>query len=305
MYKGRIWVWSFVLVVALFITNFTGIRTWYDNRKASENLKVYVDSSNPSFSDSFDNIKFKRYHQIYVKKEDADMIVQRSSDEVIDGYEKYANKFYTPMVVSYSRNYEPKFLIEYEETYSKQFDLKTYLEDIEADTPATKYFDSSLAKKNSVTLSIPSKGSVFYDDVVKTFLITLYDTPTTEANYGERMARVEKIIDKCIAINDAYSEYFNDNASTYSLLLMPESEVLDYNKAYLKTPYFLSYDLYLKNDDKLNKDIIEQINTKKKIFKNIKYRITERTYKIDTTWDTYTSFLENYIFEDTSDMFLY
>lgn len=305
MYKGRIWVWSLVLIVAVLISNFSEVRTWLTTRKASENLKVYVDSSNPSFSDSFDDIKFKGYHQIYVKKDDADMIVQRSSDEIIDGYEKYANKFYTPMVISYSRNYEPKLLIEYEETYSKQFDLKTYLEDIEADTPATKYFDSSLAKKNSTTLSIPSKGSVFYDDVVKTFLVTLYDTPTTEANYGERMARVEKIIDKCISINNAYSEYFNDNVSTYSLLLMPESEALQYNKAYLKTPYFLSYDLYLKNNDKLNKDIIEQINTKKKIFKNIKYRVTERTYSIVSTWDSYNSFLENYIFEDTSDMFLY
>ena len=302
MYKGRIWVWSLVLVIAIVISNFSGIKGEYF--KPAEKVKVYVDNADSVFAENILNDeKIRGIKFIYTDKENADIIIQKESNEEISGFEKYDNIFYSPFVLTSFDTNCGFFAKTIKEEYPK-IDFKDYLERMEKGELATNYYFEKESRNidEELALCIPDKNNAYYEDIRKFFLITLYNTPTTEENKDERFARIDKILSKCTQIS--LSEFYERRLYPYSLYLTTEAIGYDDPKIYPQKSYSVSYDIYLKKDNKeFNEKFLDIIKNNKKAFEKSYFRIKNCTFKCKSYNRSYWAEIFPYVKND--EMFQY
>lgn len=302
MYKGRIWVWSLVLVIAIIISNFSGIKGEYF--KPAEKIKVYVDNADSVFAENILNgEKIRGIKFIYADKENADIIIQKESNEEISGFEKYNNNFYSPFVLINANGTYDFYVKTIKEDYRK-IDFKDYLERIEKGELATSYYfeEEKRNEDEKLALYIPDKSDAYYEDIKKFFLVTLYDTPTTQKNKNERFARIDKILSKCTQIS--LDEFYDKQLYTHSLYLTTESRRYSCSVIYPQKSYSVSYDIYLKKDNKeFNEKFLDIIRNNKKAFKKSCFRIKNCTFKCRTLDNIYWA--EIFPYEKNDEMFQY
>lgn len=310
MYKAKYKIWILLLIISIVICNFsTVIATIKKNNPFScTTYKTYVSVTEKNMAERLGTFKKSGAKiQLVTNINNADVIIKNSSDEVIEGYTKYAEQFTSPIVMfvpskAYSEDNTGFVHQSYSTSMSTykyiQKDLLSILEAVESDKKYTDLgIDKDIFGDKEVKLAIPDKNAEGYDDVILLIKLTLNNYSYDNLDNTNLTTRVNKILDKCIKYEDV-SEYFdsirNNKKTDKTIILAPEymfsrNTYLDYtgDSSYyiecLPTKTIeMKYDLFLKNkEDNKYYDNLLKAFTKGKFFDNLGLRNKEIDFKIN------------------------
>lgn len=194
MYKSRFSTWLFILMLALagnwvacnWDTYFHAYSVYSDVGDVQTDVQI----------NAFDSLT--NFKTVSVKA-DADVVIAKHSDAVIDGYTKHEKLLYSPLVMyawnANTQNSGYSMYVDNKMFSIMSVDFNTFLTAFENDK---SYRDIGINADGKIAIGIPDETNLCYNDIVELFYVTLNDNkiPTD----GERMAlkeRVNAIIDKC------------------------------------------------------------------------------------------------------------
>lgn len=309
MYKSRLGIWggavSVIVCIILCIKLFTWIGT-----DTSQTYNLYCHTPDNVLKTAITNVGGDYRFNLYDSKEDAEIIIQPSSDEVIAGYSKYSNYVYTPLVLfarSTCLNNDSGFTV-LNGNSSNSTAYKDLLIILEAMEEGKTYEDIGINKKTAtgeVKLAIPSKTSVYYSYVEELFYVTLNNGEIpTEAEKTSLKTRVDDLLKECIKVEDIGAkiiELYEKDSKEYTLFIGPEC-IITRNKyafnttnddawcsVYLNYTVPYSYDLFVKTD---NKETLLNAFSKGKFSSVTGYRV----YNTDNIASTYNHTISNITF---------
>ena len=320
MYKSKMKIWVFLLLISLLLSNFKGVTTIIINFFKAHSYNTYVDIEDTTLRNKFDRYKKSGAKlELVSNLEDSNVIIQTASEKTIDGYTKYPNQFTSPIVMyvpyeayrsdnsGFSKDSASAGLSTY---YYIQKDLKIILEAIENDKKYSDIgiIDKVFGKDKKVQIAIPNKNSNYYEEVRLLITLTLNNYSYDEIDDPSLIKRVDAIIKKSITYEDAatYIQKINNDGKKGEKVIVLAPEYIVTRGADIagssQTSYSyiicipfkticLNYDLYTKNVE--NNDItyasLFKSLTKKKFIENIGLRNKELDFDIrDATRFYYT-----------------
>ena len=274
MYKGKVSVWIWIIVIVLFVQFclnivFPWVGSWGDY----ENTTIYAESVyDDALLDSVGNKQFLDY-KWYIDKQNPDIYITDDVDiEKKDGYTKYSNYLYSPLVM-YVRsqvidgsNYTGFIRLSPDDGSSSplQIDLYNILVGMEEDKTWKDIGVSTKVVEGKINVVIPNERCTYYSKVVDLFYLTLNNNkvPTEE----ERMSltsRVNALLDKCektSSISQGIYDEYKKHSKGYKVFIGPEylfvrgGEEISrqnydaYTCVYFMNTTFIEADLYVKSN---------------------------------------------------------
>ena len=230
MYKSRpiLWLIATGTVIALcLLQGFIGCVTY-----EAPPFSVYCDSSDNLLRRNLGNVEAVEFdYKLYDTMDSVDIIVKESSNTTINGYKKYSNYVYTPIVLIARRACleENSGFTVYNSGGASSTCYKDLLPILVAIEEGKQYSDIGIAKdvaSGEVKLCIPSESNLYYNAVVDTIYATLNGGVPTEAERQHLKERVDNILSKCEKVEDIgttiYNVYKKDDKN-YTLFLAPEN----------------------------------------------------------------------------------
>ncbi len=302
--KGKILVWILVLLIAVGFTNRVQILSFLQsNKKEVNEITMAFDTKDVSVPNAYienkkyNNIKFTVLDSLQ-SKESADVIIRDHSTDLVEGYDIYSEKLYSPFVLISEYNSVLNGNLTEVDTSASGYTTVAYEQNMKVvlDTLNNEgtisdigLLDESKKKDTKLNVYIPSENSPYYEDIVKFLYISYYDTPITEENFKERQTFINSILDKCTKVNNIVK--FSQEKIKDGIVIIPEYilfinyyDILSNSNnmaIYPSRTNYVSYDILIKKDlsnDNLESKIIETFETNKKLYKLTYIRVQNRKY---------------------------
>lgn len=265
IYRFLVWIMVFVVCFSMdkVITHF---------RNPEPYIGVNCDFSEITEFNSIQYFKVK-WKKTNYNVENPTLIIDKPNQQ-IEGFTEYKNYLYSPLVLftgNLAFEHDSGFTVKNTDAdlnyRSAEKNLNTILTAIEENKTWADIGINPKVLEGTVTLAIPDKNSEFYPYVEELFLLNLGEEITTD-NISELKNRVNKIIDKCIKVEDEEGylsvnykkeelgkvimvapEYIMKTSST-SMFTFTESkkEPSYYVPIYPTKTTAISYSMYIKND---------------------------------------------------------
>lgn len=270
MFKGKLWLWVIIIIVC-FTAQWLieSIPVWTHTDDVSVGINVETDNDLDSVLSNTTLNKFN----ISITDDGPDIVISDEQNE-IDGYTKYENYLYSPMVAYASavRDYNDGFIAVPNTDNCYKIDLYSVLIAVENGATWKSIGINEKVAKGTATLYIPNEQSPYYDEVVDLFYLTLNQgkVPTAEER-EELTGKVNNILSKCQKVADinqmVYEEYKNPT-DEHKILIGPEflylrgkdesmgpgkdsrgyTNTKQYRPIYFLDTVTVSADIYIKND---------------------------------------------------------
>ena len=289
MYRSRlaIWITSVCIIICLVL----GVKfvKWIGAEPLTYDMYC-VTSDNILKTNISDMNGDYRFH-LLDSNEEADIIIQPTSTNNFEGYTKYSDYIYTPMVLwarSDCTDSANGFNV-LNENYSNSTvykDLMIILDAIENNKTFEEIGINKKVAQEAVKLYIPNKMSVYYPHVKELFYITLNGgIVPSDLDREQLKSRVDMLLEKCVEVEDVGQKIlslYDKDDKTYNLFIGPECLVSRDSYAfnttndnawmsvYLNYTCTYSYDLFVKTE---NKDEILKSITESKFSKVTGYRV--------------------------------
>lgn len=272
MYKSRIGIWIMGLIVCLVITFIGNINV------SKDEYTIYSDTSNSYLKNELPISTWTIKSKVFYSKDNADIIIQQSSNEKISGYKKYGKFLYSPIVMYANIKCQDDNSGFFTKDDTSYFDLKKLLEGLEQDKTFQDIGINKKVANGKIVIAIPDKMNDSYNEIKESFLLTL-NNGNTETHDKKLNERVDNIIKKCKKVNDPIGEMKNisNNKKLHNIIFIgPEY--------YVESDRHESYSVF--NSDNRNHnwcsiyptktnciyyDVFVK-NKKEKIFDKIKYK---------------------------------
>lgn len=200
-----------IIIMAIFLAN----QIWIDMTTPAVEILVYADEENNNFRNNINSVKTKEgeYHVVDTPS-NAEIIIMRQSEKEIEGYTKHPNYFYSPIVMF--ANYTAL------QSYSgfdtnNDFASKDINIIIDGMMQGKTWKEVNLDPKSSdvVTMSIPSKATSYYQDVI--------DFIQNSLDKVDSPYKLNSVLDKMTYIESLPLEVETLlNKNKYSILIGPE-----------------------------------------------------------------------------------
>lgn len=318
MLKGKIWIWALLVILCFGIKFKTPIINFFSDLFKTDEVTLTINDEDQRIRTNF--IQNDKYSDIIFTlvsntKNTPDVIIERSSKNTYDGYDKYSEELATPMAMFFNENIlknSTGFIKSTKGSDSKyvlQKDLKNILEGLESDKDWSEIGIDALNGKIEIT--VPNENSPYYNDTIKFMLVNLYDTETNDDNIGERLSRIAKIYKKCNIVDDIIS-FIEQNSEYENMCIAPEiyvqqskyfrenNDYCDLAIVYSTKEYVVKYDIFLKKELEINDDIIRMLRNNDNFNDNIGLRSTNTTYSVDKLYNS-SHFIEYININDYSD----
>ena len=274
MYKGKVSVWAWVIVVVLVIQFFISVVIpWVGSWGDYTETTVYAESMyDEGILNNLGNTSFAGY-EWYVDKQNPDIFITDDiSIEKKEGYTKYPNSLYSPLVL-YVRSqvidssHHSGFIRMIPEDGNNsplQIDLYNILEGIEQDKDWKDIGVSTKVVKGKINVCIPNERCPYYSKVVDLFYLTLNNNKVpTEDEKVALTSRVNALLNKCEKITDISSgiaEEYQKHSEGYKVFIAPEyllvrggneinrSNYESYTCVYFMNTTFIELDTYVKSN---------------------------------------------------------
>ena len=302
--KGKILVWILVLLIAIGFTNRVQILSFLQsNKKEINEITMAFDTKDVSVPNAYignkkyNNIKFTVLDSLQ-SKESADVIIRDHSTDLVEGYNIYPEKLYSPFVLISEYNSVLNGNLTEVDASASGYTTVAYEQNMKVVLDALNnggtisdigLLDESKKKDTKLNVYIPNENSPYYEDIVKFLYISYYDTPMTEENFEERQIFINSILDKCTKVNNIVK--FSQEKIKDGIVIIPEYilflnyyDIFSNNKnmaIYPSRTNYVAYDILIKKDlsnDNLESKIIETFETNKKLYKLTYIRVQNRTY---------------------------
>ena len=291
MLKGRIGLWVVMLVVTMLVSWLIPIVPgWFESKALHVNIDVSTDDD---FAQVLANQKVNKI--VPTLTSDNPTVIITDKEEKIEGYTKYDNYLFSPIVAWACGVYqnETGFIKVPQVSNTFKLDLYTVLCAIE---DGKKWEDFGFHKSvinGPVTLYLPATHCSYYNSVVELFLLTLNDGKIpTETEREALMPRVSEIIAKCHHVPDiaqAIKDEYDHPSDTHKIFIGPEylyqrsnGSSIGYGSEYAKQyrPVYF-FDTVIIEADVFVKDESEQVELANKFISNMK---TEKAFIDQTGW---------------------
>ena len=299
MLKSKVGIWILAIIVSLIVFNRGNIgnffkNLFYEGQKEIVTIQVKEDDSILR-SKIGDSGSFRINEDLYFKFsiidnvfEDslADVVIERNSEKGYENYTKYEKALYSPIVFYVDHD----ILTKTNSSFTKTSDHPTYEKDISTilygfleDKTWKEIGEPNISGK--IEIYIPAKTSPYYEDVCAYLLKNLDNNENKLNSFLEKCNYEENILGK-----------IKGNLKLNQILIAPEFlYIYVSNKSatpiYTKNEVVVFYDIFIRNNTKeikvdnevkctfiYEKDIIEQINSKKNFFSHMGLRVKGRTY---------------------------
>lgn len=261
MYRARMAIWAVLLSITLVF--FGGYKLFSIIFEEKPLYTVYCNTDDNTLKTNISNMESCNM-ELKDEKTNCDFIILKHSDETIQGYKKYSNYIYTPIVM-WARgdclDSEYGFTVLNSGSYSATVykDLKIILNAMLNDKTFEDIGINKKVAEGKVTLAIPSKTSVYYDYIKELLYSTLNNGKIEESQKSAFKSDVNNILDKCQKVEDVGQKIIaldDKENKDYKLFLGPESVCArdcysfcsreSWVPVYLNATYNIGYDLYVK-----------------------------------------------------------
>ena len=297
MFKGRLGVW--ITVIALCI----GIPFLIDNVPKWIETQDILIVSEIDDANVAENILDNRYGEYVVKtsKNNADIIITSTMDEVAPNYTKKDDMLYSPLVMYVENSVDSHnsgFISVEKDNYNCfKVDLMTILDAMEKEKTWQDIGMETDVINGDVKLYIPDENCWYYKEVENLFYLTLNGGNTPNDNELKSLQpRVEKLLEQCnkvISIEmEIESEAFepSDNGKVFiapEYLYMTAKGMGDstydcFVPVYFTKTTFVHADFCIKNNSETASDFITTIQNKKHFMKDTGWRIKDSIFDISS-----------------------
>lgn len=302
MFKGKFWLWGLIILICFGIKFRNPIINTIKAPFEKEHATLTINDDDQRLKNNLIEYSTYKKTKFTLVQNNADVIIERASNNTYSGYKKYSNELATPMAMFFNEkiDYDSNGFIRTmkgsnSSRYVYQKDLKSILEGVRDGKDWSDIGITGLSGKIDVT--VPNENSPYYEDTINYMLVNLYDTDTTDDNKDERLKEVKKIYNKCNVVDDVVS-YLSNNHKYKGVCISPEIYVKEssyFNDsssdcnviiAYSTKEYIVKYDVFVKNDINLKKDVIDILRTSKSITDDLGLRNTNATWAIDDVYST-------------------
>lgn len=310
MYKGKVGYWvtiiSIVLVIQFCLSIvFPWVGSWFD----SENIMINANTSHTDsgFFEVLGDTSIGDFNYLVDSKNPDIYFSDSSEGSVKEGYTKYSNYLYSPLVLfvrydvydnasGFSR-IDPQL----NSSSPLQIDLYDILVAVEKNQEWKDIGISTQVVKGPVVLTIPNERSPYFEAVVDLFYMTLNNLKEpTETEYEELTPRVLNILNKCEKISDVsqgmISEY-DKHSVNYKVFIGPEflytrggeETGRSYDDQFV--PIYFMNTIFIKMDMYVNENIQEE-DRKIAVEKALNAMSSERGFYEKTGWRIVDSYLD-------------
>lgn len=306
MYKGKVSVWIWIIVAVLVIqfgkdTVIPWMASWGDYSETT----IYAESSyDEGLLNTLGNKSFAGY-EWYVDKQNPDIyITDDISLEKKDGYTKYSNHLYSPLVL-YVRSQVVdgshhsgfiRMIPDDGNSSPLQIDLYNVLEGMEQDKEWKDIGVSTKVVKGKINVCIPNERCSYYSKVVDLFYLTLNNNKVpTEEEKTALTSRVNALLDKCEKVTDISQSIMNEydkHSDNYKVFIGPEYLLVrggnEINRGnydaftcvYFMNTTFIEADIYAKSnyaegEPNISEDILRIMNDTKDFYRMCGWRVKD------------------------------
>lgn len=225
MFKGRIGIWISVLLCCSIITGLINwVPTWFQEYETTISVNIEKDNE---FSEQISDKSIGDF-KMRTRDSGADIIVS-DSGENIDGYTKYENLLYSPIVmytVADIYDHSEGFIKVSNNSSAFKADLYSILVGIENGKEWKDLGVSNKVARGPVTLYIPNEQNSYYEDVIELFYMTLNNGNIPSDDERDMLeSRVNNIVSKCTKVvsitQSVYDEYKN-SSTNHKVFIGPE-----------------------------------------------------------------------------------
>lgn len=300
MFKGRLGIWIFVLILAI------GGPWLY------ENIPVWLHTDNAVVASELNNIDMlaemsqQKYGHFRVQTttELPDIVFSASTEERT-GYELIKNAVTSPLVLYVLHtvdNYEQGFIQSDIKPYFLRVNLHTILTAMEHNQTWADIGINKKVLEGSVTLHIPDENDWSYSTVEELFYLTLNkgDAPTEERK-EELKPRVDALLAKCVkcpSIAQAITDEATQPSDQRKAFLAPEYLYLtikgmdsnttsNFVPIYFTKTVHLTVNAYLKTDYTdldISHGLWDAMKSKKDFMSDTGWRVKDSTFDITKVW---------------------
>ena len=224
MFKGRLGVWIFVLLLAIGGPwLYEQVPTWFH----TDGIVVASEMTNVDMLDAISQERFGHL-RVQTTTEEPDVIFTTDT-QPREGYEFVENAAFSPMtlyVTYYANEYENGFIQDDANSYMLKINLHTILVAME---DGSTWQDIGINRKvleGKVTLSIPDENDWCYPFIEDLFYMTLNGGQMPDEAQRETLKpRVDKLLskcEKCPSISQAITDEAEDPSDGHKAFLGPE-----------------------------------------------------------------------------------
>lgn len=197
-----------------------------------ESLYINYETHREEELSGLDNLSYG-YYNYYINKTEEPEIVFSETEKQLEGFKEYKKGIYTPMILFANENVlledsgfnlsNADKSIQYKNVRKN---LNTILTAIEEDKTWADLGINSKCLEGTVTLAVPDAYNPYRSLVKDLFMINLTTGEVNESNYKELSERADKILEKCIQIEDPLG-YLVANKGKKVIVVAPEFIIED------------------------------------------------------------------------------
>lgn len=234
----RLIIWVIVIAITFSVIGLVKwVKSWFDEKPI---VHATFDFENNPELNKMSEIKISGYNLTFNKSKDPTIIIDKPN-KTINNYTEYKDKFYTPMVLfvkgkavennsgfTLDNVSDTETSMLYTRNASK--DLFYILEGIEQDKTWEEIGINKEVLSGKIQLHIPGKRHPFTPYIKELFVKNL-GVDITEENQTEINERVNKILEKCIEVEDPITflvNSFQDKTAKKIALIAPAYIINDY-----------------------------------------------------------------------------
>lgn len=306
MYKGKPFLWAFILAIAFFINSIMSgqlskfLKDFFTSESMYINASINSDSE---FSYKLNHNTMYDCQVISAMKEDASIIISDSDEKDIDGFTKISDAIYSPLVVFASSKFttDTQYMSGFSAIDGKSNSRSPYrinLYNILLGMEEGKNWEdigyNPKYLKGEIVLYIPDESSVYYSKVVDLFYITLNGGKyPSDAIRKQLSIRVDGLLNKCVKVMDIAQDIRESvNSKTNNLYIAPEylylsySDVMgryesNYRPVYMYHTVSLYLDMYIDETKTTTTQFYTRMKNENTFMKETGWRVTGYTYNIN------------------------
>lgn len=315
MYKSRFYLWAIILIAVILINTASKIDI---KSLVIENRDVTINVDTDIAVKSVLTSAHTGCLRLVQTTDNPAIIIENGSNETKDGYLKFNNAIYSPIILYIPTDYNTPSELYYTLGENAKFvSFKKVAEAIiNGSTLGELGIHDGKYKNNTIVLNIPSSDTFYYDAVVEQIYVALNDNKIPTEQDRERLeTTVNKLLSKSISCNDVSKKIEDNDGKTYNIFIAPEFYLGDSNyysvttgRGYYQTIYFeknvaLGYDVFVQTEsmfgeDKLTDIVCANIIENEKFCNSSAYR-TSFNHDFDNLFNAYqANALDTYFFKE-------
>lgn len=326
IYRGRFIIWALLFFLVYFYRYVCpALDNWLDEAfKDPEISYITLDTDYVEF-DGFSKVSgyiVNDHRLTYVDDEDNCDILVTEKEITDDSYIKYENALYTPYVLYFkARAYESSNNLfinlsgsNYTLSSCLECDLYKILDGMLNDKEWKDIGVSKNVAKGPITLHIPNESSMYWDDVLDIFYITLNaGKDVTEEDKARLQGDIDKILSKCVKERYILNAIQMADAKEPIVALAPEmfnyhgSDLYkcfgndngdQYKPVYMKITKNIYFNMYIKKqgiegEEDFGDSLMNYIKSNSYFNARTGFRVKGRTYTVNNINEEYIELIKS------------